>query len=87
MLLPGLYETWIICEYCDQKTLQDAIAGGRIRQQGNPRQPDLVSEGCPWQLSGNPDRVRLALLAVPVAMLCQSGCPVEPELVALNHVG
>ena len=43
VLVPGLYETWIVCEYCDQKTLQDAIAAGRMRQPGNRCQPDLVS--------------------------------------------
>ncbi|GAB4814999.1 hypothetical protein N2152v2_002045 [Parachlorella kessleri] len=43
VLVPGLYETWIVCEYCDQKTLQEAIAAGRMRQPGSGHQPDLMS--------------------------------------------
>ncbi len=50
-LQPGLYETWILSEYCDQRTLQEAIAEGKLRLPGG-QGPDMVRlPGYLWDAS------------------------------------
>lgn len=44
VLQPGIYETVLISEFCDQRTLGEAIAqGGKLRLPGG-QGPDMVSD-------------------------------------------
>eukprot|EP00887_Chlorella_sp_A99_P007343 scaffold2.g7343.t1 len=43
VLEPGLYETWLVCEYADRGSLSDAVAAGRFRAGEGGGLRDMVS--------------------------------------------
>lgn len=48
VLSPGLFETWIISEYCDRGSLGEALAAGRLWL-ASTEEPDLVSFKGQWR--------------------------------------
>ncbi|PRW55899.1 kinase [Chlorella sorokiniana] len=44
ILQPGLYETWLVCEFCDRGSLADLVATGKLSP--DPAQRDIVAVLC-----------------------------------------